>query len=783
MAPIESASRWTAFVIRFFQTDGGSAAVATVALPDKPGSAMTWLRRPVQLARRVFGGPRLVAFMILIAMVALKVWNPPIVDELEIRVYDTYQKLSPRPAPEPAVLVVDIDEASLAQLGQWPWSRKVVGDIVLKVAQAGAAGIGFDVVFAEADNLSPARFAERTAGLDPATKESLEHMPSTDAYFAEVIKQTRAVLGQSEANEGRVGGPAPAPAAIAALNGDPKRFLLSFPNIVGNLPEFEKVAAGRGMFIVNPESDNIVRRIPAIVRIGSQIYPTLSVEMLRVATGNSTILVRSSEVGIQDVVLQGANSYVIPTDGQGRLWPHYSKYSTDRYVSAKDVVNGTVAPDRFKGKLVLIGTSAVGLRDIRSSPVDEQMPGVEVHAQLLESILTDTLLTQPAWGDGAERILTFAVGALMIVLLAVVGAKWTLMVFLVIAASLFGGAWYLFAHENLLVDAAFAVVTAFLIYVVVTYLNYMREEKERQKTRSAFSLYLSPAMVERVAANPDALKLGGEMRDMTLMFCDLRGFTTISEAYDAGGLTHLINSFLTPMTDIIQSTGGCIDKYIGDCIMAFWNAPLDAPKHRQDACRAALEMRTRLKGLNEQLRNDPAAKLETHGELKMGMGLNTGVCCVGNMGSEQRLNYSVLGDAVNLASRLEGQSKTYHLDLVIGESTYDDVKDWATLELDLIQVKGKTVPVRIFTVIGDPAVAATPDYQALRQHHDRMMTCFRSQDWPGARAALAECLKLAPKFDSLDLAGLYEVYEERIADMEAEPPGAEWDGVYVAKTK
>jgi adenylate cyclase len=264
------------------------------------------------------------------------------------------------------------------------------------------------------------------------------------------------------------------------------------------------------------------------------------------------------------------------------------------------------------------------------------------------------------------------------------------------------------------------------------------------------------------------------------MFCDLRGFTTISESYDAGGLTHLINSFLTPMTDIIQTTGGCIDKYIGDCIMAFWNAPLDAPRHRRDACRAALDMRVRLRSLNDELRNDPAAKIDKHGELKIGIGLNTGECCVGNMGSAQRLNYSVLGDAVNLASRLEGQSKTYHLDLVIGETTYDGVKDMATLELDLIQVKGKTVPVRIFTLVGDETVAATPGYKSLREHHDQMMACFRAQDWAGARAALQECLKYAPPFQ---IEGLYEVYEERIEDMEREPPGADWDGVYVAKSK
>jgi adenylate cyclase len=762
--------------------------VATVALPDKPVWPSAWLKAPVRFLRKWFGGSRLIAIALYLALVAIKVSNPAFLDQYEAQIFDIYQQVKPRTAPEPLVMVVDLDEASLAEVGQWPWSRKLVGDMVLNIARGGAAGVGLDIMFPERDNLSPGRFAERTEGLDPATKQALEALPSTDDYFAQVIKQTRVVLGQAETSDARTVGNPPGPAALAVMGlklGESAekvgRYLLKYRNIVGNLPEFEKVGAGRGMLVTNAESDGIVRRVPAIVTVDKGIYPTLAIEMLRVASGSSTILVHSTEgIGIDDIVLQEAR-VLIPTDGKGRLWPHYAKFSPERYISAKDVLAGKPeALEKLKGKLVVVGTSAAGLRDIRSSPVDEAMPGVEVHAQLLESILTESLLQQPPWGEGAERLLTIVIGLLMIIALAAVGAKWTLAVFVVIATALIGSSWHLFDAEQLLVDVAYPIFTAFLIYIVVTYVNYIREEAEKRKTRTAFSMYLSPAMVERVAANPDALKLGGEMRDLTLMFCDLRGFTTISESYDAGGLTHLINSFLTPMTDIIQATGGCVDKYIGDCIMAFWNAPLDAPAHRRDACRAALQMRQRLITLNEELRADPAAKLETHGELKIGIGLNSGEVCVGNMGSQQRLNYSVLGDAVNLASRLEGQSKTYHLDLVIGETTYDGVKDMATIELDLIQVKGKTVPVRIFTLVGDETAAATPEYKELRRHHDQMMACYRAQDWAAARAALEECQKLAPHFQ---VEGLYEVYEERIAGMEAEPPGEDWDGVYVAKTK
>jgi adenylate cyclase len=272
------------------------------------------------------------------------------------------------------------------------------------------------------------------------------------------------------------------------------------------------------------------------------------------------------------------------------------------------------------------------------------------------------------------------------------------------------------------------------------------------------------------------------MKDLTLMFCDLRGFTTISEMFknDPIALTTLINRFLTPMTDFIQGTGGTIDKYIGDCIMAFWNAPLDVPAHQAAACRAALMMRSGMKALNTALEAEAQAANRPHVPLAIGIGLNSGEVCVGNMGSDQKLNYSVLGDAVNLASRLEGQSKTYHLDLVIGETTHDGVRDFACIELDLIKVKGKNEPVRIFTIVGDEAEAKSERFRRLRANHERMLACYRAQDIAGARAGIAACLEDA---EAYDLPGLYEEYAARLDAMEQDPPGPGWDGVFVAKSK
>jgi adenylate cyclase len=314
----------------------------------------------------------------------------------------------------------------------------------------------------------------------------------------------------------------------------------------------------------------------------------------------------------------------------------------------------------------------------------------------------------------------------------------------------------------------------------VTFLNYMREERERRQVRGAFSRYMSPDLVEQLAEDPSRLKLGGEMREMTLLFCDIRGFTTISEQFDAEGLTRFINRFLTPMTAIILARRGTIDKYMGDCIMAFWNAPLDDPAHAEHGVRSALAMFDGVKQLNRALETEAEADGRKFIPINIGIGINTGTVCVGNMGSDLRFDYSVLGDDVNLASRLEGQSKTYGTDNVIGENTKALVDGFACLKLDRIQVKGKTVPVDIYTVLGDESLAASPEFQSLRACHDDMLAAYQRQDWAATRRKLEECRA----FDGahrLDV--LYDLYAERIAAYENDPPGENWDGVYVAKSK
>lgn len=738
---------------------------------------------------RTFGKGRWVAMLLLALLIGLRAADPWWVEAPRLILFDRLQALHPRVTAEMQVKVVDIDEASLASIGQWPWSRKLVADMVTTLMESGAQIVGFDAVFAEPDRLSPDAFARSTPDLPPDIAARLAAMPGNDAYFAQILKESQAVLGLPGALEGALDASIPRPRQPAVVvrntissDDDPRRYLIGFPNIIGNLPILENAAAGRGLFSVNPERDAIVRRIPAIARVDGapNPYPTLAIEILRVLSGSSTLIIRSQPgVGIQDIVLQEAK-IVIPTDVRGRLYPHFGNYVSARYVSAKDVIAGTFPPDAFVDKIVLIGASAAGLRDIRSTPLEASVPGVEVHAQLLESIIDDTLLTRPDWADAVELAALLVVGVLVIVGLALVGAKLTLALFMTLAVGLFAASWSLFVNERLLFDAAYPAFTAFILYLALTYGAYVAEEAQRRQIRGAFGLYLSPEMVERVAANPNALKLGGEMRQMTIMFCDLRGFTTISEMFDAAGLTALINRYLTPMTTIIQAEQGTVDKYIGDAIMAFWNAPLDVRDHESAACRALLGMRAGMRALNVDLKAEAEASGGKYVPLAIGIGLNSGECCVGNMGSAQRLNYSVLGDAVNLAARLEGQSKTYGVDNVIGESTMQGVSDFALLELDLIQVKGKTVPVRVFTVLGDEKMAAEADFQGFRAHHERMIEAYRRQDWAAADAEIEASRPYAARFG---VQGLLELYLDRVEDLRQHPPGPDWDGAYVAKTK
>jgi len=546
------------------------------------------------------------------------------------------------------------------------------------------------------------------------------------------------------------------------------------------VPEIERAAAGRGIFTTVEEHDGIVRRAPMIMQAAGIIVPALTLEMLRVVTRAGSILIRADQGGVVSVDIPHLS---LPTDRKGQLWIHFNHHDRRRYVSAKDVLAGAVPADRIRGRLVLIGTSAIGLLDTKTTPLDAVLPGVEVHAQVLENVLGGGLLSEPNWAIVAELALAIVLGLSIIAVAPLLPAAVVLALGAILIAALAGMSWYFFAARNLLIDFTYPLTSCWLIYLVLTFVNYFREQQQRHQIRSAFGFYLSPPLVEQLAKSPEKLVLGGEERRMTILFSDVRGFTTISEHYkdDPQGLTHLMNRFLTPLTNAIIERKGTIDKYIGDAIMAFWNAPLDDPEHEANACAAALEMLARAEALNVELKREAETGGDVHMPLRIGVGLNSGPCVVGNMGSDFRFNYSVLGDTVNLASRLESRTKDYRLSLVIGARTAAGAaKRFATMEIDLIKVKGKKQPETVFTVLGPSEAEADPRRRDLCDLNARMLACFRKQSWDEALELIDRCRKLA---DGFDVAGLYDMYEERIVDYRAVPPPPDWDGVYEAHSK
>ena len=455
-----------------------------------------------------------------------------------------------------------------------------------------------------------------------------------------------------------------------------------------------------------------------LFRVAGQegLFPALSIEALRVAQGASTYLIKSS--GASSELSFGAKTGIVAiktgeiearTDARGRLALYDSGHRDERFVSARAVLKDEVAPDKLDGHVVFVGTSAIGLKDIRSTPVDDAAPGVEVHAQLAEQMIEHEFLARPDFADGAEFLYLAVIGALFILLLPRLSAgRMTIVAAVFIGIGLIVP-WVAFAEYDLLFDPVYPPVTLAVIYVSGTALAFMRTERERSAIRGAFGLYLSPDQVERIARHPELLQLGGELREITVMFTDVRGFTRISEQFDPHGLTRFMNRFLTPMTDLIRNHRGTIDKYMGDAIMAFWNAPLDVDRHAALACDTALAMQARLVELNEEWKAEAEAEGRQHIPVNIGIGLNTGPASVGNFGSTQRFTYSCLSDDVNLAARLEGQCKTYSVGIIIGDKTRLQVPDYAALELDLIMVKGKTEPERVHALIGDFAVAQTPE--------------------------------------------------------------------------
>ena len=723
-----------------------------------------------------------VLLYILLALVAVKAVQPLPLKIAQEKVFDFYQSLKSRLERNYPVVIANIDEASLKAYGQWPWPRTRLAELVDSLRQAGAIVIGFDILFAEADRFSPPDLARAFPTLPKDARQQLLSMPSNDKVFADAMGKGRVVLGISALpHEGTpLTIEALSAAKIATLGGDASPFLLHYAGLIPLVSELAKASAGTGLVNVVPEADGIVRRAPALAEVDGHKFLSLPLEMLRVATGTPTTLVKLDQNGIQSVALAGAQ---IPTDRNGQFWLHFTRHDPKQFISIKDFLNGKLPASAVANKLVLVGTTAVGLHDQKTTPLDRTMAGVEIHAQLLESILSNALLSRPNYASGVELMVLVGVGLFLIVFVLRTGAIYGLIGGAAITAALVGLSWYLFAEKNLLIDLATPLSADFLLYVCIISEKYYSEEKSRRAIRSAFAQYISPELVNDLVKNPGQLVLGGESRNITIMFSDIRQFTKISESYagDPKALTRLMNRFLSPLSDVILANAGTIDKYIGDAIMAFWNAPLDDPDHANHACLAALAMVKALSSLNKELEAEAKGSGRAFVPLRAGIGLNTGECLVGNLGSTQRFNYSALGDPVNLASRIEGLTKQYGVTVLLGESTAQFVPDLALLEIDLVRVVGKEIPARIYALLGDGSLKQEIGFRNFHRLFEAMLRHYRAGAWKEASDKLSAAELHQPK--GFEFTMLIATYRDRIRQYGKSPPPADWDGVYQAAKK
>lgn len=694
----------------------------------------------------------LIVAVFLGGAVLLRVADPFPVQALRLLAFDLYQRMAPAAAlPEQPVVVVDIDEASLKAIGQWPWPRTVMAALTRKLVEAGAASVAFDVLFSEPDQTSPEEVIRRLSPEQASlVAASLQGALSHDQSFAAALAISPSVLGLSLSGGG---GPLPPlSAGFATAGDDPRPFVPNFGGAIANVPALDAAARGLGAINWIQDRDQIVRRVPLVLRVGDQLVPSLAAEALRVGQDAGSYILKSSNASGEEAFGRqtGLNhvrigEFIVPTDPDGAIWLRFRPSDPGGFVPAHTVLDGSMTADRVQGRIVLVGTSAAGLLDIRATPLDSAVPGVEIHAQVIEHILTGRTLTRPDYASGLEIAGIVCLGLLLALVLPLVSSAWAAILGVLVVGGLLLAGYLAFLRAGLLIDPLYpALVMLFLVIGTVLY-TFRQAELARAGLRRAFQHYVAPAVVDEIIADPARLELGGEVRELTLLFCDVRNFSSLSEDLSAAELTRFINELLTPLTDIILAHRGTIDKYMGDAVMAFWNAPLDDRDHARHALEAAAAMMAAMPGLNAEWQKRAAAGGRPMPDVRIGIGINTGPCCVGNLGSAQRFDYSAIGDEVNIASRLEQLTKEYGLGIIVGERTAAEVGGAELVEIDQVQLRGRSGQSRIFTFVPPDA---EPDFAAAQR---AFAACLRETDpevWQDAlyRAKAAAPARFGPYY-------------------------------------
>jgi adenylate cyclase len=689
-------------------------------------------------------------------------------------VFDQYQRWRPRArGAERLVRVVDIDDESIRRLGQWPWPRAKMAKLVDSLADAKVAAIGFDVLFSETDRASSEASPSDAGDGDEA---NLAARDEGDAAFARALAGRSVVLSELVTQD-RLAAAAPAKAGFTFIGEAPNLDLPHLSGALRPLAALAKSAAGVGFVNWQADADRVVRRVPLLIVVGEQIQPSFAIECLRVAQGASTYLIKSADVGVAAIKV---GELVAPTQPAGDIRAYFGRADPSLVTPAWRLFEPGADLSDLAGKIVVVGASASLLSDVVATPVDPSTPGVEAQAQMIEQILDGDELLRPDWAPGAEAAASALLSLALVVATPLLSALWSAVLGALAVAAMAGGSWLAFAHYGRLLDPITPSLSSGMVFLAGALTLYSEKQRQLSETRSHFGRFVSPAVVARLAEHPEAVRLGGEQRTLTLMFCDIRGFTTLSEGLSAVELTSFLNEYLTPMTDAVLKEMGTVDKYMGDAIMAFWNAPLDDPDHARHAVRAALAMRETLAALNRRWASRAAESGRAFHEVKFGVGLNTGESCVGNLGSTQRFDYSAIGDEVNVASRLEGASKVLGVDIVASGLTREEAPDFAWLEVDCVLLKGKTRPTPIYALAGDATAAASEPFRELERRHRAILAAYRSRDFATAMRLAAEAVERAPA----EVQGLYTMYyQERFAFLAKSDLGPAWAPVFKLETK
>jgi adenylate cyclase len=655
------------------------------------------------------GFPVLVGLLVVTSVLAVRGVLPDNFERLRLFVFDALQRVEPWRPTASRVKVIDIDDESLKRVGQWPWSRSTLAALVSALQDGGAKAIAFDVVFAEPDRTSPALLAkswEQTFGWKAPAGASAA-LPDYDADLAAAFARGKVVTGFGLLAEDN--GAAPAlDAGVATIGGDPADTIRNFHGAIPNLPVLEAAASGNGSFTITAGADQVIRRLPLLAAFKRKLVPSLALEALRVAEDEDTIGVRTERNGGPAGPVTGytlkVGDYEAPLDVDGALILHHGPPPTGSALSAwrlLDPEQRASLARALDGQIVLIGASAVGLSDLRATPLNPLEPGVNMHARAIDQILTHHYLTRPAWAPGAEFLGALFLSLTLVVLASFAGARVAVLAMASSLVALTGGAWFAFSAGGLLLDPSLIMVTAMCSGIAASFARYFVAERDAARLRSAFTHYLSPALVAALARDPGRLKLGGEQREMTFLFTDLEGFTSLTEGADPEHLVRLLNAYLDGLCGIAMDHGGTVDKIVGDAVHVMFNAPLDQPDHAERGVRCALAM--------DAFAQDYAAAQKALG-VNFGatrIGVNTGLAVVGNFGGARRFDYTAHGDAINTAARLESANKALGTRICIARATADKVGGVAFLPVGILMLKGKTNGVEVLTPQGTPDAAAS----------------------------------------------------------------------------